>query len=229
MLKTKQRYISNYLTHFVAKNLKKFEDRQYLVFKTILDKGILKARNQSDDLLNSHSTGFVYPEDDINNVFLSSVVCFADIPLTELSIHMEKYGKFGLSFTKDFLAKNGASPVFYISSETLLSSNGTENLKDVYNNMIYFFCTNKNVEEKYKSFFHDLHYYYFSFLKFWNFNLPDNHEDNYYFEREWRLYSGFKFTIDDISRIIIPKKFIKKFKEDFKNYSGEIIFADSYL
>jgi Putative abortive phage resistance protein AbiGi, antitoxin len=45
------------------------------------------------------------------------VVCFCDIPTPDLAIHVGKYSKFGLAFTKEFLIEQGACPVFYVANE----------------------------------------------------------------------------------------------------------------
>src|SRR5580698_7898135 len=47
-------------------------------------------------------------------------VCFCDIPIGDLYIHMEKYSGFGVAFEKRFLLGKGASPVFYIANDSLL-------------------------------------------------------------------------------------------------------------
>jgi hypothetical protein len=52
------------------------------------------------------------------------VVCFCDIPETDLAIHVSKYSKFGLAFKKEFLIKKGASPVLYVANETPVDVNG---------------------------------------------------------------------------------------------------------
>ena len=50
-----------------------------------------------------------------DNLVKYQVVCFCDIPEHDLEIHVNKYGKFGLSFRKEFLIGLGASPVFYVA------------------------------------------------------------------------------------------------------------------
>jgi hypothetical protein len=43
-----------------------------------------------------------------------------------------------------------------------------------------------------------------SYLKFYDYRLHDEHEDNYYMEREWRASKSIQFELNDIQRIIIP-------------------------
>ena len=45
------------------------------------------------------------------------MVCFCDIPVDDLDIHMEKYGQFGIAFQKEFLLDQGALPVVYVPAD----------------------------------------------------------------------------------------------------------------
>lgn len=49
-----------------------------------------------------------------NEMYSPQITCFTDIPIQDLSIHMQKYSPFGISFSKDFIAKAGGAPVHYI-------------------------------------------------------------------------------------------------------------------
>lgn len=40
-----------------------------------------------------------------------------------------------------------------------------------------------------------LSFHIFSYLKFFDHSLNDDHEDNYYFEREWRVIGNIHFSI----------------------------------
>ncbi len=42
----------------------------------------------------------------------------------------------------------------------------------------------------------------FCYFKFFDHDLPDDHDENYYFEREWKIVGNLKFTLNDIKRII---------------------------
>ena len=46
------------------------------------------------------------------------VVCFCDIPVSDLVVHVRKYSKFGLAFKKEFLIDKGACPVFYVANDS---------------------------------------------------------------------------------------------------------------
>jgi hypothetical protein len=45
------------------------------------------------------------------------MVCFCDIPVEDLQLHAAKYGRFGIAFPKDLLARRGATPVYYVVSD----------------------------------------------------------------------------------------------------------------
>jgi hypothetical protein len=54
-------------------------------------------------------------------MYSPQVVCFCDIPVEDLHIHTAKYGSFGLSFTKEFIARRGGAPVLYVPRGTRIS------------------------------------------------------------------------------------------------------------
>lgn len=180
-----------------------------------------------------------------NEMFNPEMVCFCDIPVGDLNIHIQRYSPFGLSFTKDFVVKHGGSPVYYIPKESyikirILASIG-DNRGKLFNKLVpklhaYFNCghitmqqsSNNDSSDMYiKSLlgnFLDLHV--LSYLKFFDHKLPDDHEDNYYSEREWRILGKMKFRIGDVKRILMRESFTSRFREDFPQYCGELTSVD---
>jgi Protein of unknown function (DUF2743). len=185
-----------------------------------------------------------FKERKINEMFNPKCVCFADIPFKHLKIHMGKYSKFGISFSKSFLVEKGANPVFYIEENSLVykrnfSTNMLELTKkvDCYQEncskvMWYFIskylpCCQKSEDELRDTweiylFLTDV----FSHFKVWNSYLEDNDPDNYYFEREWRAINNIEFQLSDILALIVPKDYEKRLIDDFPAYKGKVMFSD---
>src|SRR6266478_7108286 len=109
-----QRYVSPDLTHFVGRSLRNRELR-YRLLRRILRTGVLKARPKPAGIRAAH---VLAKNPDLplssNDACRGSVVCFCDIPLGDLDLHMRKYSPFGVAFQKDFLAEQGALPVLYV-------------------------------------------------------------------------------------------------------------------
>jgi len=72
-----------------------------------------------------------------------------------------------------------------------------------------------------------LDFHVFSYLKFFDHDLLEDHPENYYFEREWRIVGSLRFNIDDIIRVFIPKAYAKQFREGYPDYFGQITFVDT--
>jgi hypothetical protein len=62
----------------------------------------------------------------------------------------------------------------------------------------------------------------FSGLKFFESGLPEEHEENYYMEREWRLRQGLAFDLTDIARIVLPRIYEQRLREDVPEFGGII-------
>jgi hypothetical protein len=116
-----QRYVSNELSHFVGRG--KTEEEQYdLLVNRILKSGWLTHGPGHDPSLpRGASLDFSKPISK-DEAIGYQVVCFCDIPIDGLSIHIDKYSKFGLAFKKEFLIDAGACPVFYVANESPVSA-----------------------------------------------------------------------------------------------------------
>jgi hypothetical protein len=53
----------------------------------------------------------------------------------------------------------------------------------------------------------------------------DADSENYYMEREWRNIGDIQFTLEDICRIIIPRKWTEQLRLVVPEYSGQVSFS----
>lgn len=175
-------------------------------------------------------------------LIVPSVTCYADIPFKALSIHVSKYGKFGVALPSQLLIKYGARPVTYIPmrSDDWRSSHGLTLLRDIEAIVKGF---NEQVVEKQEEAYPEgrrlgekpssneaavsavydmLLKYFLAFVKPFNSELPYNHSRNFYMEREWRKYGNMKFEPAQISRVVVATGYKKRVEEDFPAYKDRI-------
>ena len=177
-------------------------------------------------------------------MFNPHCVCFADIPETELKIHINKYSKFGIAFNKSFLIGKGVNPILYIEENSIIYKNDFSSLgkynsinrEDYYQEFcsktIFYFIQKywinckDDVERQDTTEILDFLINLFGHLKIWNNNLEEHDPNNYYFEREWRASNNIDFQLSDVLVIIIPKDYENKFKLNFPEYMGKLKFAE---
>lgn len=241
-----QRYVSDELTHFVGRS--KTEEEQYgLLVNKIIKAGWLM--HPPHDL--NQKSGYEVRFDALiskNELVNPRIICFCDIPVGDLSIHMAKYGRFALSFRKAFLIEKGANPVHYIAKNSTIESLLTAKTKraDFYDQMMgnslrSLIMLAESLKPKNQdpvtsesaplamylqgiSFF--LLEEVFSFIKFFDDSKSENDPDNYYMEREWRVMKHVNFGIEDVYRVILPESFVNRFRKDVPDFNGQIMFAE---
>jgi hypothetical protein len=234
-----QRYVSHELTHFVGKGLS--ENQQYsLLVNDILKAGWLMHppiddRQPSEVLRGSPLVGGTHTPDvdDTEAVYWQSI-CFCDIPVTDLEIHMTKYSRFGLSFLKPFLVGKGANPVLYVANNSPalpFGLSGTRSGDEVWPRRRVF---KGNIEllEDYRDkfpltlkFFLDM--LVFSFIKYFDDSTSDEDEANVYMEREWRVLGDVNFALADVHRVFMPESYAEHFRADLPNYTRQLTFSDN--
>jgi len=267
-----RRYVSRELTHFAAAALLPDENAQYQALVRILSDGWLKySPEQRDSSVGISLTIRHDPKLSSNEKYVPQCVCFCDIPVADLGIHMRKYGRFALSFRKSFLVPVGARPVYYIPTgavthtlsarlhcaedpygdrEGVLPSARLADFFDVMaaasaNMGLDFRRRLQDVfgadgegappEElkAWRSFVWDLWellgHHVFAFAKFFDHERDDTDDRNYYMEREWRLLGDLRFALNDVYRVIIPRKYAAELRSALPQYLGQISFADEYL
>lgn len=176
----------------------------------------------------------------------SQIVCFCDIPLPELSIHVTKYSRFGLAFPKAFLVGQGANAVYHVARDSVVPANvwlrsepviRSEDYWDPYTarpeapapvtRCAYFNEAARLYNSEYtyrcaitaQAF---LTSQFLAFVKFFDPTLPEDHPDNYYMEREWRVLGDVNFNLDDIARVVVPPGYEQRLRADLPAYGGEI-------
>jgi len=232
-----QRYISKELTHFVGRGLQSDEE-QYDILKKILKEGYVTYPPHEKKDRNATSLNTCYKADFTKNeMYLPSMVCFCDIPVSDLSIHINKYSPFGLSFDKEFIAREGGGPVYYISKTAAPAwpvghAHGEnrggvfdQGVKECYQLLDDLSCAKNKWSNGARSVQSFLGTSIFAYAKCFDHTLMDGHDDNYYFEREWRVLGNLKFETSDVRRIIIPEYYAIKLRKDFPNYCGQLTFA----
>jgi abortive phage resistance protein AbiGi (putative antitoxin) len=246
-----QRYVSQDLTHFVGASLKT-EEKRFALLKKIIKMGMLQARPRPRPYKPGYWQMIKHTEEDLssNRGYHCSIVCFCDIPLNDLGIHMQKYGRFGLAFRKDFLIAAGASPILYVpkvgrpaayhfnrrKAAAPLPSRGISSQAVAFDRFWRYFnelhiasnssqIRGSNAREI-KEVIEFLDKSILSYLKFFDHRLWDDDPSNYYMEREWRTTKDVEFKLLDIQRIIVPTRFSRRLRSALPKYDGEVFFAD---
>ena len=293
-----QRYVSNELTHFVGRSLEN-DDARYNLLAKIVRSGWLT--HPPHDPTQPMSGDFL-PRELLTADGLAQrcVICFCDIPTGDYAIYMTKYHMFGISFSKEFLVRKGASPVFYVATDSSLNRSmqtpmyTNEHMKERvekavkdnrYDRSLLFdtsatmllyliscygimiddpsiryetlgrdgiethiknvltstlgldderisrlrelFHSNEQASRFLKGISDFLLVYVFGFVKGFNSALPENHPNNFYMEREWRVLGNIQFTLNNIERVIFPRAYAERFRKDFPDYIGQVFFADA--
>jgi hypothetical protein len=181
------------------------------------------------------------------------MLCFCDIPPEQLGIHVQKYGSFGIAFSKHFLLQHGAIPVHYVprnasnrgvgigprtvaerfdrlqaelqgirfhldeyvtridGAAVFLSKLPSPNTPAGHQLLGRFSALQAEFEEL-----------VFARMKFFTAGLPEQHDENFYMEREWRLHDGLAFRLEDIARIYLPRDYRQQFHEAIPDYTGTV-------
>lgn len=93
--------VTDNLIHFLGRNDKLSPDKQFIIFKSIIENGLRMGKST-----------FCYASS--QSVLHVQIVCFTDIPLNLCDEHTAVYGKFGIGFKKSFVKRVGGNPVRYL-------------------------------------------------------------------------------------------------------------------
>lgn len=115
-------YVSNLLCHFVGRTKPSDEERFQLLLLIIKQGKLLCSLDPSGTPKTVMSPK--YAGGHVGEVLeRCDSVCFCDIPDEALSIHTNKYSKFGMGFDKSFITKCGARPVTYVPQNAKMPVN----------------------------------------------------------------------------------------------------------
>ncbi len=227
----KQRYISNELTHFVGRRLST-EDKQFALLVRILKTGRLLAtgleREENEDVgALRFRPGRRFSE---NEMYEPSMVCFCDIPVTDLGIHISKYSHFGLALRKHFLIAKGVAPVFYIPRGSRVQGRTRAMIMDALSGTLKRIAGTEDeraaITGEWDKLLDTLEWHLFPFFKFFDETTAEEHPDNFYMEREWRRLGNVFFQLADVTRVIIPESYAARFRKSIPRYVGQLTFVN---
>ena len=237
-----QRYVSPELTHFVGKRLSSEDQRYSLLVDDILKGGCLKFppidANRCIEGLSGNLPivgGTPTPDVDDTEAAYWQGICFCDIPVTDLEIHMNKYSRFGLSFLKSFLQDKGANPVLYVAKKSQALAFGLPDVRSGYDVWPRDKVFKENIQifsDKYlgklpqpQKYFLDM--LVFAFIKYFDDSASDEDKANVYMEREWRVLGDVNFALEDVHRVFMPERYAERFRADLPNNTGQLTFSDN--
>lgn len=234
-----QRYVSNELTHFVGR-AQPTRDAQFRLLCDIIRDGKLKACYTGPGIIAGvqahtiHQPGtFGWGADGEltdGTAVSNSMVCFCDIPVADLGMHMEKYSQFGLAFQKPFLLTQGVSPVFYVAKTAVVGNDDTlghvldQAFRDWASLQLTFIKILRDNHQAFMS-MSCISTRMFSYVQGFDPSLPVEHKNNTYMEREWRTNNDVTFNLDDVFRIVLPQHYSQGFRDEFPSYIGQVSFV----
>jgi Putative abortive phage resistance protein AbiGi, antitoxin len=242
------RYISNELFHFVGRSDPTNHEANYQVLLKVLDARCVSHPPHT----HGHSAHRLVINWD-KNVFseklvMADITCFCDIPLETLGIHMKKYGMFGVSFDRSLLIKNGARPVTYMPLQpsnpyagwgTIYCELMLHDVEQIWrgfrehvvdpiagNSRTRSLGAKPTSSNEAATAMDDVFTHHFmAFIKPFNSELPDDHPDNFYFEREWRKLGNLPFQPSEVLRVLVARDYAERLKDERPSYADKITIA----
>lgn len=194
-----QRFASEILWHFCGKNKNGRESFQTLL--RILGSFLRLGESEKFIPLRSKEAA---------SFFDFQAVCLTDMPLKDLPIHSNVYGKFAIGFHKKRAVLNGFMPIAYANQHSRAFTR--------------FLSLRKKMEEDFlrdparRKEFEDFWKLIGSMFKHGDLlaradenEFLDPRRRNYYYEREWRSINHWHFKPRDVAMVLMPGKYIQRF------------------
>lgn len=246
MTNERHSYVSQEFYHFVGRSTLNDPQQTYDILLKILDDKCISHH--------PHTPGWgkVQYKRDLSkkliteDLIVPTVTCYCDIPFQSLGIHMSKYGRFALSFRRDFVLQYGARPVIYVPYNQLdwMAAHGGTNVlgeieakykghhklvvpkidkDELKPNLLTSEPTNFSQAVDNLTSVLELHI--LAFIKPFNTELPEDHSENYYMEREWRKYGNLLFEPSNVESVIVDDAFVDRIKQERPVYANKVISA----
>ena len=242
-------YVSGELFHFNGYGKPSDHDRNYHTLKLILKQGCISSpphlKGWGEISITSDGDRSILGELEGEGMINPSMVCFADIPPKYLGIHCRKYGYCGISLKREFLVKYGARPVAYVPVDGDLSFSNwgcryLRNLESAFRVLdewedelekdnepksISISHRPETIDERVALVKTALKKDTLSFLKPFRSELPDDHIDNFYMEREWRMLGNAYFAkeIGAVEHVCVPGEYVEDLGQEFPDYKDRIV------
>ncbi|WP_300063601.1 abortive infection system antitoxin AbiGi family protein [uncultured Roseobacter sp.] len=230
-----QNYVSPYLFHFVGRTEKSDRAKFELLLKILTDQQLRHTPFEKDGSRYGYSSvldcdgewkGSILTEKqgpDGNKPLFDNIVCFADIPLESLMLHMSKYSQFGLSFEKGFLSERGVRPVMYFphwKSIPGLSIHGRDAAQRLDTLLKQLFENESDGDKQLRrTVLLDL----MAFIKPFDVSKSEDDIDNYYMEREWRSVGYVSFSLTNVQQVLVPSPYQSELLQRFPALSDRIV------
>lgn len=157
-----------------------------------------------------------YIKSDENSGIAFPMVCFCDIPLSQVKPHLDEYGYYGIGLKKEWGLYKGLSPITYLPYNSLPHRAFTDLNDFIRNNMT---GNEKLSFEAFKTL-----WLYIPYLKKYKGTSHKNESEKvFYEEREWRYVPPFLYEAENHDSIIpfLDKKEFKTKRKDEVNKSLE--------
>ncbi|MCP3996607.1 MAG: hypothetical protein GY722_16350 [bacterium] len=215
-------YTSDELFHFVGCAAPTDDDANFETLKTILGSGWIshpphRQQHEPETLTLNH--GGSLPD---GGLVVPQVVCFADIPPRALGIHISKYGRFGLSLSREYLVSIGVRPVTYFPLKTgpgecRYGAPCLEQIAHVHEavasrlegheggSRVTWGADIETLEDAADQLNTIVAKEFLAFLKPFDSRLPHDHDHNFYMEREWRRLGNVEIQEAHVVTVIVPQ------------------------
>jgi hypothetical protein len=237
-------YISDELFHFVGRRAPNDHERNFQTLLQVINSNCISSKPPEVGWGATTVTLTRGKSLESEELAVSNITCYCDIPVESLSRHTVKYGCFGLSFDRNMLARYGARPVLYIPtrSDDHLSPYGSTLLKNIeaifegFMRHLYeregqeeseqrrTLCTipgapQEAVEALHGLLLKDL----LAYIKPYNSELSVDDINYFYSEREWRRLGGLMFGMGDIRTVVVKAGFEQRLREAVPDFSGRVV------